>query len=76
VLFTGGIGENAPEIRARICAGMEWCGLRVDAARNAAAAGREGLISAEGSRLAVWVIPTDEELMIARDTVACLRGRA
>ncbi len=75
VVFTGGIGENAPEVRARICAGMEWCGLRVDAARNAAAVGREGLISAEGARLAAWVIPTDEELMIARDTVACLKGR-
>jgi acetate kinase len=74
VIFTGGIGEHAPEIRARICAGMTWCGLVLDPARNAAA-GREARISADAARLAVWVVPTDEELIIARDTVACLKGR-
>jgi acetate kinase len=76
VVFTAGIGENAPEVRARICAGMDWCGVALDAARNAATVGTEGWIGADGARLRVAVIPTDEESMIARDTVACLQGRA
>ncbi len=70
VVFAGGIGENAPEVRARICAGLEWLGLELYPARNARlAAGQAGPISSDGARLAAWVIPTDEELMIARDTV-------
>ncbi len=75
VVFTGGIGENSPEVRARICEGQGWMGLELDPARNEAHTGkREGLISAEGSRLSVYVIPTDEELLIARDTVRSVRG--
>ncbi len=75
VVFTGGIGENSAEVRARICKGMEWMGLELDEASNAEQVnGREGLISAEGSRLAAYVIPTDEELLIARDTVRCVEG--
>jgi acetate kinase len=75
IVFAGGIGENAPEIRARICAGLEWMGLTVDGARNdALAGGREGAFHADGSRLAAWVIPTDEELLIARDTFRAVSG--
>jgi acetate kinase len=75
VVFAGGIGENAPEVRARICEGLGFMGLELDSARNAAAVGgREGPISATGSRLAAWVIPTDEELLIARDTVRVVTG--
>lgn len=75
VIFTGGIGENSAEVRALICAGLEWMGLELDAERNAQhTAGREGLISRDESRLAAFVIPTDEELLIARDTVRCVRG--
>ena len=75
VIFTGGIGENSAEIRARICEGLGWMGVELDATRNEEmAARREGLISVEGSRLAVYVIPTDEELLIARDTVRVVRG--
>ena len=75
VVFAGGIGENAPEIRARICAGLEWMGLAVDPARNdALSGGREGAFQAEGSRLDAWVIPTDEELLIARDTFRVVSG--
>ncbi|MBD0371241.1 MAG: acetate kinase [Pyrinomonadaceae bacterium] len=75
VVFTGGIGENSPEVRALICDGLVWLGLELDEARNAAhTQGREGLISLEGSRLAAYVIPTDEELLIARDTVRSVRG--
>ncbi|HZG51493.1 MAG TPA: acetate kinase [Pyrinomonadaceae bacterium] len=75
VVFTGGIGENSAEIRARICDGLQWLGLELDAERNAAHhGGLHGLISADSSRLAVYVIPTDEELLIARDTVRCVHG--
>jgi acetate kinase len=74
LVFTGGIGENSPEIRARVCEGQAWMGLELDAARNEAHTNRrEGLISADGSRLAVYVIPTDEELLIARDTVRTIK---
>ena len=75
IVFAGGIGENAPEVRARICQGLEWAGLTVDAGRNAAlVGGREGAFHAEGSRLGAWVIPTDEELLIARDTYRVVSG--
>jgi acetate kinase len=74
VVFTGGIGENSPEIRARICAGLEWAGLTIEASQNSQTVGREGRISPEGSRLHAWVIPTNEELLIARDTVRCILG--
>jgi acetate kinase len=74
VIFTGGVGENAPEIRARICAGLEWAGLTLDVDQNAQAIGRETQISSADSKLQAWVIPTDEELLIARDTVRCILG--
>lgn len=75
VAFTGGIGENSPVVRARVCQGLEWLGLRVDAKKNAAlTSGREGEISARGSRLKAYVIPTNEELLIARDTVRVIEA--
>jgi acetate kinase len=75
LLFAGGIGENAPSIRARICDGLQWLGVELDAERNeATVGGSEGLISASGSRVEVWVVPTDEELLIARDTVRVVQG--
>jgi acetate kinase len=70
VVFTGGIGENSPEIRRRIGQGLEWLGLEIDAERNAAMVeGKTGEIGRPGARLAAWVIPTNEELLIARDAV-------
>jgi len=63
LVFTGGIGENAAEVRAEICARLRYLGLVIDAAANAS--GRS-LISANGSACAVWVVPTDEERIIAR----------
>jgi acetate kinase len=72
VVFSGGIGEHAPEIRARICAGMEWAGVVLDSAHNAAAIGREGRLSPDGARLPAYVIPADEERVIAQDTIDCL----
>ena len=74
VVFTGGIGENSSEVRARICDGLQWTGIELDDELNRLhTGGREGFISKEGSRVAVYVIPTDEELLIARDTVRCVR---
>ncbi len=72
VVFTGGVGEHVPEVRAEICRGMQWCGLTIDDARNRAAVGTEGRISADGAGIAAFVIPSDEERVIVEDTVACL----
>jgi acetate kinase len=75
LIFTGGIGENSSEVRAKICTGLEWAGLELAPERNNEQfGGREGVISQDDSRLAAYVIPTDEELLIARDTVRCVRG--
>jgi len=76
ILFSGGIGENSPEVRARICEGMEWCGVLIDPLRNKELIGQEGEISSEKSRVRVFVIPTDEELIIARETAACIMQAA
>jgi acetate kinase len=75
LVFTGGIGENSPAIREQICTGLEWAGVRLDKDRNKALTGAEGAITAEGSTLPVYVIPTDEELLIARDTVSVICGQ-
>lgn len=75
VIFTGGIGENSPEVRSRICAGLEWMGLELDKDKNSLAQnGFEGIISKAGGRFTAFVIPTDEELLIARDTLRCVKG--
>jgi acetate kinase len=73
--FGGGIGQNAPEVRAAICAPLGHLGLRLDAARNAACRGGPGgIVSAEDSRVAVVVADVDEELVIAHDTRAVVLG--
>jgi len=69
LIFTGGIGENDPVTRAEVAAGCRWLGAEIDNARNAAGPGR---ISRDTSRPSVWVVPTDEERMIARHTSAVL----
>jgi acetate kinase len=69
VVFTGGIGERSPEIRRRICEPLRWAGLVLDAERNVRG---DELISAEGSRLAAYAIPTDEERIIAREAARVL----
>lgn len=75
IVFAGGVGENSPEIRRRICDGLQWAGLHVDPAANEALAnGREGRFSTADSPLAAWVVPTDEELLIARDTFRVIAG--
>jgi acetate kinase len=75
VIFTGGIGENAPAVRARVCEGLRWAGVELDAGRNdATVGGSEGKVSTDRSRFEVWVLPTDEELLIARDSVRVVEG--
>lgn len=75
VVFAGGIGENSAEIRARVCDGLQWAGLNVDAAINEQmVGGRAGKFSTDDSRLEAWVVPTDEELLIARDTFRVVNG--
>lgn len=69
IAFTGGIGESLPEIRARAVHGGEERGLELDQGANESAVGTEARISAPDSKVAVWVIPANEELIIARDTV-------
>ena len=72
VIFGGGIGENSPPVRSRICAGMQWCGMAIDENRNNNMIGREGEISADDAKVKIYVVPVDEAVMIARDTVHCL----
>ena len=75
VIFSGGIGENSALIRTKICDGMSWAGIDLDGGRNAEHVhGREGVISIDQSRVKVWTIPTNEELLIARDTVRLIAG--
>ena len=69
LVFAGGIGENAPTVRTRICDGLGFLGIELEEKRNVK---HEGLISAAGSRVAVRVIRTDEELVIARSVTRLL----
>jgi acetate kinase len=70
IVFTGGIGEHAPEIRRRVCERFAWAGLTLDPERNQR---NELRLSTESSRLAAYAIPTDEERIIARETISLLR---
>lgn len=74
LVFSAGIGENSARIRKQVCEGLSWLGVEIDEAANADA-GRETRISTEASRVAVWVIATDEEAVIARDVARVLAGR-
>jgi acetate kinase len=72
IVFTGGIGENAPAVRAAIVERLAWTGLALDAKANASGG---GCISAPTSRLKAWVVATDEEAMIARHTLEMIVQR-
>jgi acetate kinase len=71
VVFGGGIGENTPYVRQRICEGLEWFRLQFGPDRNATVIDREGLISRDDSRLHAFVIPSEEGLMIAHQALLC-----
>ena len=72
LVFTAGVGENSGSMRARICEGLEYLGVKIDAEKNKLR-GEEIVISAPDSKVTVWVIPTNEELMIAQDTAELTR---
>jgi len=78
VIFGGGIGEHAPVIRERICTGMDWCGLVLNPSRNASVndpePGQVLQIHADSSSMGAYVVGVDEETIIARETVSCLRS--
>ncbi len=76
VVFSGGIGENSPEIRARVCRDFQALGIELDEEANLACRGREADISTSAARTRVWVIPTNEELLIARDTASLIASRS
>jgi acetate kinase len=67
IVFGGGIGEDTPLVRERICEGLGWCGAILDPHRNSEAIERESKISASNSSTAIWVVPTEEGLMMARE---------
>ncbi len=67
LVFTAGVGENSASMRARICEGLEFLGVKIDPEKNNVR-GKEAIISTDDSKVTVWVIPTNEELMIAQDT--------
>ena len=67
LVFTAGVGENSASMRARICQNLEYLGVKLDPEKNNVR-GKEAIISADDSKVTVWVIPTNEELMIAQDT--------
>ncbi|MCB1787758.1 MAG: acetate kinase, partial [Gammaproteobacteria bacterium] len=71
MVFTGGIGEHAAAVRDKVCAQLAWLGLDCDAAANAAGG---PLITTPNSHLKAWVIPTNEELIIARHAARLIRG--
>ena len=73
LVFTAGVCENQSDIREMVCKDMEWMGIKLDAAKNATIHGEEAIISAPDSKVTVVVIPTDEEMMIASDTMALVK---
>ena len=76
MVFGGGIGANTPLVRAMVCEGLGWCGVSFDQERNREMVDREGRITYDNSRLHVYVIPSEEELMIAHEAVRCAQQSA
>ncbi len=74
VLFTGGIGENSWEVREGVCTGMDYFGIKIDKELNRSTRGKLVKISTPDSKTEVWVVPTNEELLIARDTLAIVNA--
>ncbi|MCR9130248.1 MAG: acetate/propionate family kinase [Alphaproteobacteria bacterium] len=74
LVFAGGMGENSPAIRADVCAGLAWLGVELDAGANAAARGAAARISTDASPVQVWMIPTDEEAVLARAAARLVAG--
>jgi len=69
IVFAGGIGENGPETRSEVCSNMEFLGVEIDPSKNEGLRSKEAIISKDGGKVKVMVVPTNEELVIAEDTV-------
>jgi acetate kinase len=76
IVFTGGIGENGDDTRASICEGLEFIGVKVDAAKNKGLRSKEADFSVSGSKVRLLVVPTNEELVIAQDTMEIVKALA
>lgn len=75
IVFTGGIGENSQRIRREVCAGLDWAGISLDEEKNGTVErDAEVCISADDSRTQIWVVPTNEEIVVARQTVEAVDG--
>ena len=74
IVFTAGVGENQISMRTESCAGLEFLGIKIDPAKNNVR-GKEAEISTDDSRVKVWVVPTDEEIVIARDTMELVQNK-
>ena len=72
LVFTGGIGENAAEVRLAICGGLGFLGVNLDEERNRGVKGMEARISSANLPVDIWVIPTNEEIIVARDVYALI----
>ncbi|MBI3407902.1 MAG: acetate/propionate family kinase [Planctomycetes bacterium] len=75
IVFTGGIGENSSRLRAAVCANLDWFGIRLNRLKNESASG-EMAVQDSGSRVQIWVMPTNEELIVARQTKEYLQSQA
>jgi acetate kinase len=76
IVFTGGIGENSVRVRRDVCTNLEWAGIELDAAKNESVKrGTETRVSTASSQTQIWVVPTNEEIVVARQTAECLALR-
>jgi len=75
IVFTGGIGENSVNLREKVCSNLEWAGIRLDAERNKSVSD-ESQIQADNSNVQIWVVPTNEEIVVGRQTVEVIEGRS
>ncbi|MBT6845800.1 MAG: acetate/propionate family kinase, partial [Planctomycetaceae bacterium] len=73
IVFTGGIGENGTAIRAAVCESLSELGIQLDAERNQSV-DNEALVSTDSSKVQIWVVPTNEEIVVARQTKLLLEG--
>jgi acetate kinase len=74
IVFTGGIGENSVAMRAAVCRDLDWFGIALDSTKNATAKG-EARIDGDKSRVQLWIMPTNEEIVVARQAAECLTRR-
>jgi acetate kinase len=76
IVFTGGIGENSVRVRRDVCTNLEWAGIVLDSTKNESVKrNTEVCVSADGSRTQIWIVPTNEEIVVARQTAERIAGK-